>query len=598
VATTTGDATLSENQTETMTQHSMLVVWGLYAQAFGLIPEILKVPIQQKTIDHSPHSKILEFFLAILAGLNHLQELNSAAEPIVKDLAVARAWQQSGWAHHSGVSRTLKALAQEEAEQIAQVLNQLEQPILDREVMLALATAGEVILDGDLTPRQVSDTSSNYPDAAFGHTQGEQVGLGYQSAQVAFRSPTFKRLLLSSVLHSGDVVSNTQTENLVRAAEARIGLRPLRRTDLLRKWIDRQIQHSQAKEQRLTEIQQEVQQSLDQMADLEQQIQQHPAELAKLEAEYEANGRKTRPFSRLGKLRSRLGVLSRKRERLLKKLPGLRKKMELRKEQWAASLQLEKQLRQRLDQYENDNASNPFPIRAIFRLDAGFASRENLIFLIEMGYEVYTRPFGNWLLPRLKKLTEGKFWQRVGKNAEMTAWKQYEPQDFPYPLDLALERFHTGEKLKHMLLLHFGDDPVTTQDLAVWFNFYNARQTIEAGNKEGKGTFAMRYLKVRSKPGLYLQEQFGRFAANFVRFASEWLVEQCPQLPSGWNDLQKPKVKQQVQVGAHTSARICWLEQGCLLRFTDHSVFAGRSLQIGKPVAIQLALPFAEKIQT
>ena len=187
-----------------------------------------------------------------------------AAEPIVKDLAVARAWQQTGWAHHSGVSRTLKALSQEEAEQIAKVLNGLEQPILDREVMLALATPGELILDGDLTPRQVSDTSSDYPDAVFGHIEGGQVGLGYQSAQVTFRSPTFKRLLLSSVLHPGDVVANTQTENSVRAAEVRIGLHPLRRTDLLRKWIDRQIQHSQAKKQRLTEIQQEVQQILDQ----------------------------------------------------------------------------------------------------------------------------------------------------------------------------------------------------------------------------------------------------------------------------------------------------------------------------------------------
>jgi len=154
---------------------------------------------------------------------------------------------------------------------------------------------------------------------------------------------------------------------------------------------------------------------LDQVADLEQQIQQQPAELARLETEYEANGREARPFSRLGKLRIQMGVLSLKQERLLKKLPVLKKKMELRKVQWKASLQLEKQLRQRLDQYEHDNTSNPAPIRAIFSLDAGFASRENLIFLIEMGYEVYTRPFGNWLLPRLKKLMEEKCWQRVGK---------------------------------------------------------------------------------------------------------------------------------------------------------------------------------------
>jgi hypothetical protein len=200
------------------------------------------------------------------------------------------------------------------------------------------------------------------------------------------------------------------------------------------------------------------------------------------------------------------------------------------------------------------------------------------------------------LTPRLKKLAHDLTWLRVGKNAEMIAWRQMQPEDFPYPLDVALERFHTGDKLRHSTLLHFGVDPVTT-DLPGWFSFYNARQTIEAGIKEGKGTFAMRYLKVRSKPALYLQEQLGRFAANFVRFASAWLADQCPELPNGWEDPAKPKVKQQVVAGAHTSAWIEWHEQGCLLRFTDHSVFAGRSLQLlGKPIAIQLALPFAEKI--
>jgi len=587
---------MSENEADMITQHSMLVVWGQYAQAIGLISELMKVPIQQKTIDYSPQTKILEFFLAILAGLDHLQDLNQAAEPIAKDLAVAHAWQQAGWAHHRGISRTLKGLAQEQAQQIAQVLERLEQPILNREVMQALSTSGELILDGDLTPRPVSDTSTDYPDAAFGMMEEKQIGLGYQSAQVSFRSPTYQRLLLSSVLHPGSVVSNTQTENLVRAAEARLGLHPLRRTDLLKKRLEQHITSRQVKEQRLLETQQDLKQILDQIDTLDRQIEQHPVELAKLEAEYAAKDQEDHTFSNLNKLRNRLGVFQRQRDRLNKKLPELKKKMDLSQEQWAAILQVEKHLRQCLEQYEGENANNLFPIRAIFRLDAGFGSRENLIFLIEMGYEVYTRPFGNWLLPRLKQLAEGKSWQQVGNNAEMTVWKQFQPDDFPYPLDLALERFYTGEKLKHMLLLHFGDDPVAAQDLSIWFSFYNARQTIEAGNKEGKGTFAMRFLKVRSKSGLYLQEEFGRFAANFVRFASAWLVDQCPQLPPGWNNLMSPKIKQQVKVGAHTSAIVSWLEQGCLLRFTDHSVFAGRSLQVSRRLAIQLALPFAEKV--
>ena len=268
------------------------------------------------------------------------------------------------------------------------------------------------------------------------------------------------------------------------------------------------------------------------MAETDRQIQAHPAQLAQLEAEYQAAGRKARPFSRLGKLRTQLGVLQRRRGRLEKRLPKLDRKRKLRQEKWAESLQVEQQLRQRLEQFEQENAANAFPIRAIFRLDAGFSNRENLAWLIDMGYEVYSRPYGNWLLPRLKQQAGDQPWQPVGNNTEMIVWKHMQPKDFPYPLDLALERFHTGERLEHNLLLHFGSDPVT-DDPAGWFTFYTARQTIEAGIKEGKGAFAIRYLKVRSKPAVYLQEQFGRFAANFVRFAAEWVAQPCRCVPAG-----------------------------------------------------------------
>jgi hypothetical protein len=101
---------------------------------------------------------------------------------------------------------------------------------------------------------------------------------------------------------------------------------------------------------------------------------------------------------------------------------------------------------------------------------------------------------------------------------------------------------------------------------------------------------------VLSAANLYLQEQFAVFAANFVRWAAHWLATQCPQLPAGWQDTAQPKVKEQVKVGAHTSAWVNWQEQGCLLRFTDRSVFAGRSLKLEKRWAVQLPLPFAESL--
>jgi hypothetical protein len=586
---------MSETGAETPTQHAMLVIWGQFAQALGLIQELAKVSLHQKKVRHDPHTKILEFLLAVLAGLEHLQDLSTAAEPIEKDLAVARAWLQPGWADFSGVSRTLTALPQAEVEQIVSVLDRISQPFIDREVMLALANPGYLTLDGDLTAQPVSDTSTTYPNAAYGHMDENQLGQGYQVAKVSLRAPTYGRLMLSSTLHPGDVVSCTQAKTLVQAAEARVGLRPLRRTDLLAHHLATQVCVRQEREQRYAESQQALEKAKMRLPKTWQEIQDCQTQLATAEQEYQAQQRQERPFSKPGKLRSRLEMLQRRKTRLVEKqIPQLKEQLVFRRERLTQSLATELELCQRLEQFEQDNATNRFPIRVIFRLDAGFGTAENVAWSIEMGYEVYTRPYGDWLKPRLKRQAEGANWTRVGKNAEMVVWKAIRLEDFPYPVDVGLERFQTGSEVRHAALLHFGSDPVTT-DPKRWFNFYNARQTVEAGIKEGKGTFAMHYLKVRSKPALYLQEQFARFAANFVRWASEWLAEQCPQIPNGWEATIHPKVKQQVKVGAHTSAWVGWQEQGCLLRFTDHSVFAGRSLQVKKSVAIQLALPFAHK---
>jgi hypothetical protein len=84
------------------------------------------------------------------------------------------------------------------------------------------------------------------------------------------------------------------------------------------------------------------------------------------------------------------------------------------------------------------------PVRADFRLDAGFGTPGNVAMLIEMGYEVYTKPYGTWLRAHLNKQVDHETsWTQVGHNAEMTAWKTMGVKDFPYPLDVALERFYS-----------------------------------------------------------------------------------------------------------------------------------------------------------
>jgi hypothetical protein len=121
------------------------------------------------------------------------------------------------------------------------VLNAVSQPFIDREVTLSMRDTGTLVLDGDLTCRSVSNTSTTYSGAKFGW-MSDEVGPGFQAAVVTLRSPTYGRLIPSGEHHPGDVVSVTQAEALVRAAEARTGLRPHRRTDLL---AERLTQHQQ-----------------------------------------------------------------------------------------------------------------------------------------------------------------------------------------------------------------------------------------------------------------------------------------------------------------------------------------------------------------
>jgi hypothetical protein len=49
-------------------------------------------------------------------------------------------------------------------------------------------------------------------------------------------------------------------------------------------------------------------------------------------------------------------------------------------------------LSQRLLHFEQDNGANSEPVEAEFRLDAGFGTYENVALLIEMGYDLYTKP--------------------------------------------------------------------------------------------------------------------------------------------------------------------------------------------------------------
>ena len=86
---------MSANVTQSNhTEHALLVLLGQYAQHLGLIQALMDVPLHQKTCTHRPQAKILEFLVAVLAGLPHLEDIGRDGRPLDQDQSVALAWQK------------------------------------------------------------------------------------------------------------------------------------------------------------------------------------------------------------------------------------------------------------------------------------------------------------------------------------------------------------------------------------------------------------------------------------------------------------------------------------------------------------------------
>ena len=172
----------------------------------------------------------------------------------------------------------------------------------------------------------------------------------------------------------------------------------------------------------------------------------------------------------------------------------------------------------------------------------------------------------------------------------MTAWDDYYLHGCPFPLTVALERFKVGHEFKYATLIHYRDDGVCPT-LPAWFQHYNGRQTIEAGNKEMKGTFHVQHLMSRSLAGIQIQVLFTGLAANVVHWCTPWL-KSCSTAPSDkWTrTLNSPK--HLVRVAANTAALVQDTHFGLALQFAPESPFAGVTLFMRGVPAFQLALGF------
>jgi hypothetical protein len=577
------------------TEHAVLFAWAEFAYEIGLIQKLRQVSMSQKSVVHLPQAKVLAFLLGILAGVTHLRDLNDGPHPLAHDAPVLRAWGLASLAHYTGISRTAASLDEATIAAVTDVLNEVSQPFIDKDVQAALEDGLPLLLDFDLAPRRVSNTSTTYPDAQYSW-QDDRVGLGYDAALVALTSQRYGRLFLAGFHYPRNPIALPRLQKMVFAAEARLDRRPRRRPEL----IKRRLKPAREKiEQRRRWLQAQLEREkvlLDQLDTLPGEVERLEGEIAALEANYQAEGREIKPYSRLAQARRQLASAQKKLARVPERLRQTEQGVATHRERLHELEAEYDALKAHQAHLEADNAANPDPVKMIVRLDAGFGTDPNITWLVEMGYIVYTKAFSAQVAAKLKaQVRPEAHWTRVGHNAEIVAWGEGMMGKCPYPLTMALERFHTPQGLKHSTLIAYRDDG-SELTLPAWFDFYNARQIIEAGIKEGNVVFKMHPLKMRSRGGIALQEQFSLFAANFVRWAAVWLQERVVRSTSRFDEALT-RVKTMVRVAANTSAWLVEQEGDLLVKFDGSGAYPGVELRLsGAWQARPLLLP-QKKVQ-
>lgn len=501
------------------TEHGLLVAYGRFAEQIGLHKALESVPFGMKTVEHSPQDKTVELLAHLLAGGMHLSELGTSAHPLVVDRAVAEAWGQESFASASGVSALLRAASPKTVEGLRSALRQVIDPYRRR--ILREISPAWMVIDLDLTGLVVSDQATTYEGADFGYMgELDGTGRGYQFARAQLAGPR-DAFVLGGFLHPGRTVEIHCLEELIALIEHEVG-RPRRRVELL----DERIQT------------------------LEGRVKEVDAELARRQ--------KGNIF-----LRRHTKRWETEREKLQVQITQLQAQREAR----AA-----------------ENAVNPHPRRIILRLDGGFGHAAKLAWLYEQGYDFVARVHNHRVPERLRQ-EEGLKWAKVSKNGFLAESKETSLGECPYPMRLFLCRQWWGDQRPERWSSLVATPSLTSKDWATRRVgvFYNGRQAIEAGIKEGKGIFASRHLPTRHKDGIAFYQELVLFAQNLIR----WFRRQV----LGQSLLMAASVKELVRIGANSRAHILRRGNAIALTFAAGGPWQGITLALNASVTYQLWLP-------
>ena len=570
-----------------LTQHAMLVAWGRFSRHLQ-VSERLRAAVKLKRHqDAAPAGDlILEFGLASLAGYEHVQDLNLGAHPLAGDQAVSDAWDIE-FRHYTTVSRLLYELDEAVVGQVEAEMEAIMRSYVYQAVHEVLCHQDYLTLCGDLTGRAVSAYSETYPpDTVFGY-MANQLRKGHQAALVTLKGHRHRVHVMASH-HSGDTVSSACLQQMVTETERRLGCRPRRRTELLKERIATLEAKIERKAQWCERQQALIRRQIERQLRVGEQLKSLRLEISQLEQRYQ--GRPIRPYSALARAQQRRASKQGQLQSALQQEAQARQALHRHQHHRQVLLEQREGLVQYLAKLEVDNATLTNPVRIRWLLDGGFGDAANVTYLIEMGYDLYTIAHNGKTTQVLRKeIPLDAIWTRVGHRTEMLDMSRQSLGQCPYPVRLSLLRWQCDDTLNYSTLISFSEtERLPLTDL---FPTYHQRQDVEAGIKQGKGTFSFTKLRVRSPAGIALLGQFALvFWPNLVRWAADWLAD---QVCSGTDRMEpfRQRVHTQVRVGANTPAVVLTSSQGQWLQFDADGPLAGVEISLDGPFYYQLPLP-------
>jgi len=155
--------------------HASLATVGLWMEEHTIWQKVeQQVRIQQKTIRHTPHEKLKDAFINILAGGQGIVEVN---QRVRTDKALQMAFGRSACAEQSVISETLNACTEKNAEQLEEVARTIYQEFAQgyRHKYKKIHLLLDVDLTGLLAGHQAEGSSKGYFSGTK-NARGRQLG--------------------------------------------------------------------------------------------------------------------------------------------------------------------------------------------------------------------------------------------------------------------------------------------------------------------------------------------------------------------------------------------------------------------------------------